>query len=191
MFSHTFDDKFLKSDLLDVSTLINDCKEFVACMKRSGLLQQLQRTLKQKVNTRWNTHFDMMESISSQFEAVEELLDSKEEGHRIAGICSEKLIRLVDFLKPFKDATVELESDSYPTIQKVILWRDQLVSHCSSDVEEGEYMKKLKARAKGLIFEKMDITVEHKISTFFDPRFRQMKMLTVADGKLVLNRIGS
>ncbi len=52
-------------------------------------------------------------------------------------------------------------------------------------------MKKLKARAKALIFEKMDITMEHKISIFFDPRFRQMKMLTVADGKVVLNKIGS
>jgi hypothetical protein len=52
-------------------------------------------------------------------------------------------------------------------------------------------MKKLKARAKALIFEKMDITMEHKISIFFDPRFRQMKMLTVADGKVLLNKIGS
>ncbi|KAJ8364904.1 hypothetical protein SKAU_G00137350 [Synaphobranchus kaupii] len=37
---------------------------------------------------------------------------------------------LVRFLQPFKQATKELSSSNYPTINLVALWKPTLINHC-------------------------------------------------------------
>jgi len=49
---------------------ISDCKEIVAYLNRSGLKKRLDRTVKQEVDTRWNSHRDMLVSLNNEWQKV-------------------------------------------------------------------------------------------------------------------------
>jgi len=73
----TFQEDYLKSNLPAILSLIEECKQLVRYMKKTGLVSQLKRTLHQQAETRWNTHFDMIISIQSQLQEIGQLLEEK------------------------------------------------------------------------------------------------------------------
>lgn len=185
----TFQEDYLKSNLPAILSLIEECKQLVRYMKKTGLVSQLKRTLHQQAETRWNTHFDMIISIQSQLQEIGQLLEEKNEGHRIVSLDEESLSSLAAFLKPFKQATVETQSDAIPTVHKILLWYETLMAHCEDDDADCPDLAALKSRAKEFLIQKLEITVSHKIATFLDPRFRQLRMLRECERKVVKQSI--
>ena len=78
-------------------------------MKQSGYLKLLTKTLHQQVETRWCSHYEMLNSIYCQLSDIVEILDEKGESFRIGDIKEEKLQELLDFLEPFVLASRQLE----------------------------------------------------------------------------------
>jgi len=99
-------------------------------MKRTGDNNKISKTLIQELEIRWNTRLLMLMSIEEQFQEIKDLY--KEEPHRFYDIDIILLKKIIDFLKPFKHATDELEGDTYPTIHKVILYKAKLEKHLKS-----------------------------------------------------------
>ena len=116
---HTFNEQHLKEKLPEVYDTIQGAKALVTYMKYSGLVRKLSKTLLQHVDTRWNSHYNMLLSVFEQFEDIVHVLDEKDEGHRYVIINREILLKLVEIFKPWKQATVELEADLEPTFHKI------------------------------------------------------------------------
>ena len=62
----------LKSEtqILETLELIENCKMLVAYMKRSGLNSHLDQTLKQEVETWWNSLLTMLRSVFNAYDEV-------------------------------------------------------------------------------------------------------------------------
>ena len=50
--------------------LIDTCKDMVETVKRAGINHQLETRLKQEVETRWDTYYDMLESVYNNIESL-------------------------------------------------------------------------------------------------------------------------
>lgn len=73
---HVFDEKKFGGDdspLFCVLETLRRCRELVAYFKRSGLMEKLDTSLKQTVNTRWNTHLILFESVDKNYEKIEQV----------------------------------------------------------------------------------------------------------------------
>lgn len=131
----TFDNKFIlgedgSSVTMPIFKLIQAAKGLVGYMKRTGDNNKISKTLIQELEIRWNTRLLMLMSIEEQFQEIKDLY--KDEPHRLYDIDLILLKKIIDFLKPFKHATDELEGDTYPTIHKVILHKAKLEKHLTS-----------------------------------------------------------
>ena len=168
---------------------MEECKQLVRYMKKTGLVSQLKRTLHQQAETRWNTHFDMIISIQSQLQEIGQPLEEKNEGHRISNFGEESLSSLANFFKPFKQAAVETQLVPVPTFHKILLWYETLIAHCEDEDDDCPDLAALKARAKEILIQKLEITVSHKIATFLDPLFWQLRMLRECKRKVIKQSI--
>ena len=100
---------------------IKECKSLVTYFKHSSLNSKLEKSLKQEVETCWNSKLEMLESINDQFEKISNLLLKRDELGKIENIDSNILQILINFLKKFQEASNFLEGSKYPTLHIVIL----------------------------------------------------------------------
>ena len=79
--SHLFDIK--EDDVTPkIKTLLIGSKELVKYFKKSGLMRHLPTTLKQEVNTRWNTMYNLLESVSKNYDQIVHILQTRDEMFR-------------------------------------------------------------------------------------------------------------
>lgn len=105
----------------------------VKYFKHSGLQNSLKKSLKQSIETRWNSNYDMLDLILQQHEKISTLLLSNNHFERIVQINANTLKTVVAFLKLFKDATNDLESDnSTPSASLPLPWSVRLIEHCQA-----------------------------------------------------------
>jgi len=149
----------------------------------------LEKSLKQESETHWNSKLEMLESISSQFELITDLLSEKDETERIENIDLNTLKILVDFLKKFREASNFIEGSKYPTLHTVIPWYKTLRSHCKINISDNEILIQIKSVVEQKIVEKIKIEDLHKIAVFFNPRIKQLKILEPNDVLWVKNEI--
>lgn len=90
------------------------------------------------------------------------------------------MILLRDFLKPFKNASDEIEATKCPTLHLVHPWYHELLTHMQSDVRDPRIISKLKA----IGIDYWTGTVQHYITTFHDiavflhPAMKSLKLHT-------------
>ena len=83
---------------------------------------------------------------------------------------------MCDFLKPFKDATVEIQGEEYPTIGTVIPWYNLLYDHCydtksQKSTESNEYDAAQEAFQK--LEKYYDIASKHlMVGVMLDPHYK-------------------
>lgn len=163
----------------------------VTYFKHSNLNSKLDKTLKQEVETRWNSKLEMLKSINDQFEAITELLSEKNELERIQNIDQSILQILVNFLTKFQEASDFLEGSKYPTLHMVIPWYRILMDYCKVSISDNEALVQIKTVVEQIMRNKLKIENIHKISVFFDPRMKQLKILEQDDIIWVKNQIRS
>jgi len=134
-----FDTKFIsgedgRSVTEPIFKLIQAANPLVGYMKRTGDNNKISKTLIQEIEIRWNTRLLMLMSIEEQFQEIKDLY--KDEPRRFYDIDLILLKKIIHFLKPFKQATDELESDTYPTLHKVILHKAKLEKQLTSYLQE-------------------------------------------------------
>jgi hypothetical protein len=79
--THLFDMKNLDR-IPKVKSLLTASKELVRYFKKAGLMRYLPTTLKQEVCTRWNTMHGLLESVLNNYDAVENILQTRGELYR-------------------------------------------------------------------------------------------------------------
>lgn len=168
---------------------IKECKLLVTYFKHSSLNSKLEKSLKQEVETRWNSKLEMLKSIYNQYDAISDILSERDELHRIEKIDQNILQVLVNFLEKFKEASDFLEGSNYPTLHTVIPWYKTLMDYCKVNISDNDITIIIKSVVEQIMLNKLKIENIHKIAVFFDPRMKQLKILEQSDAEWVKNQI--
>lgn len=167
-------------------------------MKSSGKNSLLTIGLIQEVKIRWNTRLLMLQLVEKALPEIFEVFG--ENFGRIQNINVEVLKKIIEFLKPFKSASDELEGDNYPTIHKSVLYKVSLQNHlkCFINLEEniikdnGELsilsiLCKIALRALDFINTKFILSEEHDMAVFLWPKFKNFKMFPLLSDRHCIN----
>jgi hypothetical protein len=161
----------------EVNTFVHSVKEIVAYFKHTGLNANLSKTLKQECPTRWNSKYTMLCSFFEQQEEIKRLLQSKGELHRMRSIDLEVIENVIQFLMPFHETSLVLESTKKPSIHLVVPRLLKLTSHCQANVNDSQILATLKRLTLCTMSEKIEITKYHRMGTFLHPLMKKLELL--------------
>lgn len=131
--------------------------------------QFLSTSLKLNVDTRWNSIYDMLESISSNYQKCEDVLLNRNESYYLDDIDRKLLVDLAKFLSLFKVASEQLSADTTPTLHLVVPWFTKLKNSCESKDSEPLLLTQFKSLVSKMLDEKVHLTSLHYIATFLHP----------------------
>lgn len=97
------------------------CKNLVRYFKKSSIINKLNSTLKAECITRWTSKYDMCVSIQHNMHEISLLLNERGESHRLRHINSDLLVEVINFLKSFNDAFLELQQTKNCTLHLVFI----------------------------------------------------------------------
>jgi len=63
------------------------------------------------------------------------LIEENKEKHKLDGWNTEIANQMIEFLKPFKDVSLELQAKKTPTLHLVLIRQADLMKHCEVDTE--------------------------------------------------------
>ncbi len=153
-----------------INLLITAAGDLVTHFKRCELNHLLSLTLKQQCQTRWNSVYDMLNSIDVNFKSIEDiLLERKEYSDYLDKIDHVLLKNVNDILAFFKKASEQLSMDEAPTLHLVLPWINKLKSYCEIKVSDPPVIKQFKTIILNYIKEKVWLTQLHDIATFLHP----------------------
>lgn len=152
---------------------LKSCHELVTYFKRSSLQSKLPKTIKQESETRWNGLLIMIDSIHFAWDAIIKTLEVQKRCDLIDAIDKDVLNELIEFLKPFQEASLQFQFNTKPTLHLVALHRDKLLQHLNSK-GGSSILKSLKSLGKEYIHSKWILKPYHKIALFLHPRMRKL-----------------
>uniref|UniRef100_A0A1B0DG64 Uncharacterized protein n=1 Tax=Phlebotomus papatasi TaxID=29031 RepID=A0A1B0DG64_PHLPP len=158
--------------------LVEQCRKLVRYFKKSGLQSKLSKTLKQDVPTRWNSTCNMLISLSDVWDEVVEILEERDQHDRIEQICKKEVDAIVNFLQPFKDSSMEVEGEDYPTLHLPILWQIKLKKHLNVCTEDSTIIRTLKNEAAENLARTPDFHILYYAAVFLHPKLKNLTMLS-------------
>lgn len=177
-----------------VETVINACASLVKYFKFNGLNNLLDITLKSAISTRFNYAVIMLESVYTQYEKIERILNERNESIRLRNIDRECIGKLIHFLNTFLSASKLTESNYKSTLCNVWIGISEITSVCRIRNDDPTYIKAMKARALNYIEAKFVLHKYHRIASFLNPNYKSlafctasMRTKTIADTREMLN----
>ena len=203
-FGHTLNLSVKKGLAVDgVKEIVADCRKLVGYFNHSylgsGALKSKQKqldmpvkTLKQDVETRWNSTYDMITSVIDNDEAISTILrgDAK---HRNMLLSAETIALLKDIqvvLSPMKKLTEHMSGESYVTLSLVAPTIHQLIKNTLKIDQDNDsvVMQRLKNAMLNDIqtrYQSSNTKLLLQIAAFLDPRFRNLDFLEEDEKKKV------
>ena len=139
------------AEMEQVRKLMEAVKDLVTYLKRSGLASQLSSTVIQDIETRWNSKLAMLISVNEIFGEIQTLFKQKNQDDRLRFIDVVLIKDLIQLLTPFKSISMAMETDKYPTLHGVLLWKKKLLLHCQRVHSDSLVIKCLKSNLTSLI----------------------------------------
>lgn len=163
------------SDVPDFTNLLSNCIDIVNHFEQIADAYKLGEELVRCQDDNWVTILSLFRSIDYQYENILNILNETGETHLLS---AEKgtISNVVEFLKVFEEAIMQLSNSSEPTLNLVIPWVSKLQKLCSIERDEITVLKQLKNSIAIEINEHVikNISVYHRIATFLDPRFKKI-----------------
>jgi hypothetical protein len=178
----------------EIKDLVEKASKLVRYSKKSdGVMASLKTTLKSTVPTRWNTHYDMLESIRKNFAQIQTTLADKNQTSRLSGIDINVLTQVCSFLQQFKEASLHLEATKVPTLYLVLPYYNKLLKLCQKTTVDCSELISYKQNVLNLMIFYMNdmIKIQHKAATFLYPLSKSLKVLTDTEKLEVYNFIKS
>jgi len=160
----------------------------VAHLKRTGLNGELPNSVYQENKTRWNSRLNSMRSVIRQMDNIVSLLQRSDQSILVDDIDVDLLNTVCDFLKPFEDATKDMEADHVPTLHKAVLWYFELQKILSTP-SSVQIRRSLNERALRFLRQKFVIGTFHKVAVFLCPMFRRLMMFPIDERSGVLAQV--
>lgn len=169
-----------KTHHINLVDLVEKCKILVRYSKKSNMQTKLTHTLKQAIQTRWNSELTMLKSIVESYDEVETILiDRREFDHLLTKRKILNIKAVIEVLEKFDEATKSLSSQTKPTLHMVIIWHDSLVKHCTPVATDHSLIKNLKSCLLKSMREKWTTRLSdfHYLAVFLDPRYKRLSFL--------------
>lgn len=151
--------------------------KLVKFFKKSGLNCDLNTTLKSFTPTRWNTVYFNLLSIKSNFADIQKILNEKNLTAKYSILKEYYLDHLIEILKPFMEASKELEGSSYVTIHLVHPYVQNLKSLCNTvNNDEPTFILEFRQQLYNTLISLVEskITIYHKLAIFLFPPANQL-----------------
>ena len=178
--------------------VLSRCRKLVSHFNHSSVAKQALKSkqlqlgiksasLKQDVDTRWNSTFDMVESVINNDEAVSGVLraDTKYNSLLLSPQDIATLTCVQSALMPWKKLTVLMSADKYPTLSLVAPSIQQLLNRLRqenpSDSNIIQAMKRAMASDLATRYQQDDIKMLLLCAAFLDPRIRHLDFITCSD----------
>lgn len=158
------------------------CKSLVKFFKKSSNLQStLQTTLKKECDTRWNSKYYMFKSIKVNFAGIFQLLNVRQELDRMDDITLHQIEEIIAFLKPFKDASIDLQHSKKPTLYLCFPYYTSLISKCAIQDSDSECIKEFKQYCETFLKEKWlsELKLQHYAATFLYPKSKELLVVSI------------
>ena len=169
-------DEALQSAVRKVKLTVNHFKSSTVATNMLRGVHQTNNTqfskLKQDVDTRWNSTYDMLSQYVKQHDAILNVLIK--EGKM--NLCLspkdiDTINRAIDVLQPFKEATAEMSAEKFTTISKVLPMIKILMSKVNQ--KKGSSLTDKLRDNMSARFHTMESSVYLQIATLLDPRFKR------------------
>ena len=153
------------TEMTKVRKLLEAVKDLVAYLKGSGLASKLSSAVIQDIETRWNSKLAMLVSVNEIFGEIEIMLIERNQDHTLQFIDVAVMKEIIELLMPFKSISIAMESDKYPTLHGVLLWKKKLLVHCRKICSDSPVItsKCLKFSLTSLIEQKWEILIYTKV----------------------------
>lgn len=162
-------------------------------MKKSGMNTVLMneyngKTIKSMVETRWNTVYDMVFSLFSQYNVVVNLLLARNKLDKIRSIVKDDLEKICNFLEFFKIKTNVLQGES--DINYHLVWQimDEITKHIQTLSSDSEMIKCMKRAGTLYIQEEIRSNILQpnmlqKLAVFLHPQMKSLRKLNEIEKK--------
>lgn len=174
-----------------IDEIVAISSKLVKYVKKSGLNCDLPTSLKSFTPTRWNTVYFTILSLKSNFADIQKILSDKNLSEKYNIIKEHHLDQLIAILKPFMDASKELEGSSYPTIHLVHPHIRNLKTICNTtNSDEPSFISEFKKKLHDTLISLVDskITVYHKIAIFLFPPANQLTQFSLEEQTEVISK---
>lgn len=152
------------------------CRKLVTHFKRCELQQHLTNSLKQDVETRWNSIYEMVHSIMKVEKEVVTLLAQRKEEDYVEDIDFTVLSNTCLILETFKMASEFLSADQEPTLHLVLPFLKLFDDVCEFKSYDSQEIKQLKKSLKEKVKEKIWLSEFHYIATFLHPETKSLSV---------------
>lgn len=186
-------------EIPSVSKIVKDVSALVTFVRISGLGVKCEPQLKKYVETRWNTVYDMLQSVLLNYSRIGKILLEKEEADAVADVMSKLTViqrpdleSICAFLIKFREWSLLLESDKAPTAWMVWPIYLRLNKHLEDLPLDSEIIKTMKEAGRSYILKNScDILPKmlHKVCTVLNPLLKNIAMTSSADRKAVYDFI--
>lgn len=176
----------------ETGAVIDNCKALVSYIKRIGMNEFNNGSLKMSVDTRFNSVVDMLKSISENWNDVVTLLDRRNAAEKIQDLEKGTIDAIVEFLEPFKNATLETGASKRPTLYLVPLWSKILSEHLEHNFTDNTWRLISEMKEKGRdYFRKIEnsISFYHEYAVFMHPLFKSLKSFPSDRREAVINDV--
>ena len=140
------------------------------------------KKLVQDVATRWNSSYDMLERLIEQSPAVHAALNDPKttlDGRNVYSYDDQKLIdAMLKFLKPFKDATTVMSTETVPSLPALYPTFLKLTHACEVSTDDPEPIQNMKNAAKRNLEKRYsDENNAILMASFLHPRTKHLKFV--------------
>lgn len=177
-----------------IQEIVTTASKLVKFFKKSGLNVDLNSSLKSYTPTRWNTVYTTILSIKNNFTEIKRVLNEKKLTEKYNTLIEYHLDLLISILKPFMDASKELEGSSYPTLHLVHPHINKLKVMCNTTNDnEPSFIKEFKTKLYDTLISLVDshITIYHKLAIFLFPPANQLTQFDSNEQTDVINKCKS
>lgn len=185
----------LMCKIKDVKPIVKNAAKLVKYLKRSGLNSHKtmkNSSIKSYCKTRWNTVYDMLKSIVSNYTKIVKVLEAKESEDKtnktkvldkITRLPREKMEKIGEFLEFFKKLTLDIEFENKPVIHRVWPLFKRLDLYLEHQSIDSNVITKMKEAGRNYIQKEENIidmqpNTELKLAVFLHPLMKRMKFVT-------------
>lgn len=170
----------------EISDIFINCREVVQILIKTERMTKLKEPISDDIGS-WKKKCCMIKTVNTQYDEIMNLLTEDEK----AKLSYNKLKgeQLMDVLQVFIDAIEDLRSSNFTTCNKILPYWGLIRDHLNKPNKYAPDVKKFIFQVKAFFGNEFIPTLDQKIASFLDPRFRTLKMLTQNERKDVLLKV--
>lgn len=165
--------------------VLRRCQDVVSHVKNAGKNALFEPSLKAAMKVRWNTALNMFDSISPNWQKIQDYLQNSNQPDLMGDVTKAEIDHMIQFLKPFKSASLQLEPTNTVTQHLIHMFYDFLEKHLIENENDPPIIEEAKIRADYYYRQALAnggmVSTINKIAVFLHPSMKDLRKMTPQD----------